>query len=296
LSGKRHEIVVRDRAPLDRAIALAVPKISEHEARLLIEAGKAFVDGKRCRRAKTIIEAGARIVLHAGEKAATLAPEPPRILYEDETIIAIDKRPGEHVNETETSSAVSLVERFREKDAFAVHRLDRETSGVLVLAKGKAAAELLSSEFRARRTKKTYVAIAKGAIEDGLIDLPIAIDKRRPRARCVSDRGKPARTEVRTIARTEELSSLELRPITGRTHQIRVHLAHRGAPIAGDALYGGPMKVRIGDAEIAVERVMLHAHRLAIVVRGRTLTISAPIPEDMEKIEAAGLPLGPIFS
>jgi 23S rRNA pseudouridine1911/1915/1917 synthase len=298
LSAKRREIVV-DAAgePLDRAIHRGAPGLSRDDARALIESGKVFLDGKRCRHAARIVGAGARIVIHVGASEPSAAERaPPRILYEDADLIAVDKRPGEHVNETETSSAMSLVEQLRGAEAHVVHRLDRETSGVVVLAKGRRMAEALSRVFQERAASKTYLAIAAGMIDDQTIDLPIAIDKRRTRARCVSARGKPARTEVRTIARAGELSSLELHPITGRTHQIRVHLSHLGAPIAGDALYGGPMKVRMGDLEIALERVMLHARTLAIPVRGRTLTISAPIPEDMRRFADAGLPLERIFS
>jgi RluA family pseudouridine synthase len=289
---KRREIVVR-RGPLDRAIAAACSEIDTREARRLIEAGLVFVDGKRCVEARRVAE-GARIVIHSD--APENRTEALRILYEDADLIAVDKRPGQHVNETETSSVLSLVEQLREKDARVVHRLDRETSGVVVLAKGSEMAEVLSRAFRERRTKKTYLAIAAGSVDDGLIDLPIADDKRRTRAQCVSARGKPAQTEVRTIARKDGLSSLELHPITGRTHQIRVHLSHLGAPIAGDTLYGGPLKVRIGEQEIAISRVLLHASALAMPVRGKTLEFFSPIPEEMRRIAEAGLPLEPVFS
>lgn len=274
---------------LDRALAEVAPDISRQRARSLIEEGLVFLEGKRCRIASRLVRAGARIVVHDGPRLERAEPEPLRILYEDARVIAVDKRPGERVNETETAGDVSVVARLADRDAFTIHRIDRETSGVVLLAKGKRIAESLSAEFRDREVEKIYLAIAAGAVNDGVLDLPIAADPRRPRARRVHPSGKASVTQVRTIGRSGSLSALELRPLTGRTHQIRVHLAHAGAPIAGDSLYGGPLKIRVGTVEIAVERVLLHALRLAIRVEGRPMTFEAPLPRDFEQVREAGL-------
>jgi 23S rRNA pseudouridine1911/1915/1917 synthase len=304
---------------LDRALVLALPQLTRGMARRLIDEGRVFVDGKRCRVASRILREGARLIVHLEEPkeaaggaalptrdpragpdrlgsrgGAALPTRDPRpgaafqIIHEDERMIAIDKRPGETVNETETSAELSVVERLAAKDAYTVHRIDRETSGVVVLAKGKRAAEALSAAFRDRRTEKTYLAIVKGRIADQLIDEPIGTDRRRPRARWIDPRGKPAQTRIVTLSSSPEVSAVEARPITGRTHQIRVHLAHAGAPIVGDLTYGGPMKVRVHETEIEARRVLLHARRLMI----EGIVLEAAIPDDMLDFARAGLALG----
>lgn len=242
-----------------------------------IAAGSIFVAGKRCRDAAFEVQAGARIVAHLhGEKSAEL---PLSIIYEDRHIVVLDKAPGQHVNETETSADVALVERI--PGAYTVHRIDRETSGVVLLAKDKVIADACSTEFRERRVKKIYLAIVRGEVADQMIDAPIGDDRRRPRARAVRADGKQARTRVKTLGRAGEASAIEADLLTGRTHQIRVHLAHAGAPIAGDLLYGGVSALRVGGQVVSADRVMLHARSLRITVAGQERTFSAAIPEDM---------------
>jgi 23S rRNA pseudouridine1911/1915/1917 synthase len=275
---------------LDRAIAALVPSISRNAARALIAAGRVFVDGKRVQVASRTVRADVRIVLHLDVEPSSPRPEL-RILFQDEDLLAIDKDPGQHVNETETSAELSLVEVVRAfaPKAVIVHRLDRGTSGVILLAKTAVAAAELSRAFREREVEKTYWAIAAGQVEDGEIDAPIGLDKRRPRARAVVASGQAAKTVVRTLSAAHGLSAIEARPITGRTHQIRVHLAHRGAPLVGDPLYGGPVVVRLQDALVRSDRVLLHARRLAITHRGRKLEIESPLPADMALFAPYGL-------
>ncbi|MCK6548295.1 RluA family pseudouridine synthase [Myxococcota bacterium] len=285
------------RTELARAVAELVTPLAKNEAlaAALVADGRVFVDGKRARDAATLVAEGTRLVVHVDDArpwaAVSAAPPPLVVIYEDEDVVVIDKRAGELVNETETSSELSVVERLRDRDAFTVHRIDRETSGVVVLAKGRAMAEALSRCFEARETEKTYVAIVRGTVADGVIDAPIGPDRRRPRARAVVASGKPASTRVRTLGATDGLSSIEACPITGRTHQIRVHLAHAGAPIVGDVLYGGPHAVRIRGEIVTPGRVMLHARALVIPVRGARRRFEAPIPADLARFAALGLAL-----
>lgn len=289
LSERRRDLVVEHAGTLAELLARAQLDVA------LIRSGGVFVAGKRCREPSERVEAGTRIVVHLAAPAAVEA-HPPAILYEDEAIIVVDKAPGQHVNETETSAVVSLVERLEDKNAYTVHRIDRETSGVVLLARSRAMADTLAREFRERRVKKTYLAIVKGSVPDQTIRAPIGKDRLRPRARAVTPDGKPAETVVRTLGRAGEVSAIEARPITGRTHQIRVHLAHQGAPIAGDLLYGGVAAVRAGGRVFTVERVMLHAMSLSIEVGGEERTFRAAIPEDMLRFQDAGLPLGSIIA
>lgn len=285
--------------PLVRALGRFLPDLSRAELRRLVEGGQIFLDGRRCRVASRSLAEGSRLVIHVPDpNDPSSAPgggsEPLTILHEDEDVIAIDKRAGQHVNETETSARLALVEQLRDRDAYVVHRLDRETSGVLVFAKGKENARLLSEAFQARMVDKSYLAVLAGELQDGVIDLPIGPDPRRPRARAVQPRGKRAVTRLVTLGRVPGVSAVELHPETGRTHQLRVHVSHLGAPIVGDALYGGPLKVRIGTVELGAPRVLLHAFRLVVPLRGRTLALEAPIPADLGAVAAAGLPLQPV--
>jgi 23S rRNA pseudouridine1911/1915/1917 synthase len=283
----RIDHTVAARAPLGEAVARAIGG-DPGAARSLVEAGSVFVDGRRIKDPRRMVAPGARLVIH-GRPIEAPAPSP--ILYEDEAIVALDKLPGEQLNESETSARESIVERLRRRhpEVRVVHRLDLETSGVVVLAKDGATAELLSAAFRERRVEKVYLALLEGALEDQTIDAPIATDPRRPRARRVSPQGQAAITRVETVRRAHGLSAVIARPHTGRTHQIRVHLAHLGAPIAGDRLYGGPRALRIEDRVIRLERVLLHAHRLRLPLAGGWREIEAPIPTDLAQFSLFGL-------
>jgi 23S rRNA pseudouridine1911/1915/1917 synthase len=169
-----------------------------------------------------------------------------------------------------------------------VHRLDRETSGVTVLARTPASARRLSEDFRDGRPEKTYLALCARAPvpPEGRLDAPLGKDPRVPGRRAVRPDGEAAATRYRTLAvGPGGVALVEARPETGRTHQIRAHLAHLGAPILGDARYGGPRMV----GEAAIPRVMLHALRLALdhPGTGARLVLEAPVPGDLEALRAA---------
>jgi 23S rRNA pseudouridine1911/1915/1917 synthase len=202
----------------------------------------------------------------------------------------VDKQPGVHVNKTDTSSVVSLVEHL---GAFAVHRLDRDTSGVVVLAKDAKAAEELSAAFRERKVEKLYLAVTDGVPSEGVIDRPIGRDPKRPRARTVRSDGKEATTRIRVLAKSGDAALVTAEPHTGRTHQIRVHLRSAGTPIAGDLMYGGPAALRIGEAVVRPVRMLLHAYRLNLPFGGDVLRFEAPLPEDFRALADHGLAFDP---
>jgi 23S rRNA pseudouridine1911/1915/1917 synthase len=169
-----------------------------------------------------------------------------------------------------------------------VHRLDRETSGVTLLARTPEAARALAAAFRDGAPEKTYLAICARAPEppEGRLDAPLGKDPRRAGRRAVRPGGEPAATRYRTLAVGPAGAALvEARPETGRTHQIRAHLAHLGAPLVGDVRYGGPRAV----SGFPVPRTMLHARRLALAhpVTGERLALEAPLPEDFEAARRA---------
>lgn len=212
------------------------------------------------------------------------------ILFEDEHWLVLDKPAGVVVNQTETSPEPSLVERFADRDARVVHRLDRDTTGVMVLGKGKAAAAQLSAAFAERRVRKQYWAIVEGPGLEGVLEAKIGKDRRRPRARAVRDDGQSAKTTVEVRGRRGELSWLQASPHTGRTHQIRVHLAHAGQPIVGDTLYGGPAAVRLDARVERPGRPLLHARELVLPTPdGQEMRFVAPLPADLARfVEAMG--------
>jgi len=277
---------------LDRVLARAFPGLTRRTARRAIGDGAVFVDGARCRIASVKVRAGARLRLHEARPGP--APEAPpsgapagaegAVLFEDADLLVLDKPPGVTVNESETGGAPSVADRHRWTAPHVVHRLDRDTSGVLVLARHPEAARALTEAFRRRRVEKLYFAIVTGSPEPGVETAAIGRDPRRPRGRRVRPDGKPAETRFVVRSREGELAWVEARPVTGRTHQIRVHLRHRGTPIFGDLAYSGVDRARAGDRIRIAPRTALHARALAIDFGGRRRRFDAPMPADLRAL------------
>jgi 23S rRNA pseudouridine1911/1915/1917 synthase len=284
------------RERLDRFIA-ARGGISRGEARRAIDAGGVFLDGRRCKVAGRTLHPGQQVVVNLAEggRAALAAVdlERARLLYADDDLAAVDKPAGVPAQPTLTSdrgTLPDLVATLLGAPVTLVHRLDRETSGVTVLARTKAAAAALAEAFRTGTPSKTYLALCARAPspEAGRVDAPLGKDPARAGLRRVDPKGDPAATGYRTLRAGPGGALVEARPETGRTHQIRVHLAHLGAPLLGDARYGGPRRV----GEIAIPRVMLHARRLELrhPVTGAAMVFEAPVPEDFLAVERALIP------
>ncbi len=278
---------------LDRFIA-ARGGISRGEARRALDAGGVFLEGRRCKVAGRTVRSGQRVVVNlaeGGREAALALPlERARLLYADAELAAVDKPAGVPAQPTLTSdrgTLPELVSALLGAPVTLVHRLDRETSGVTVFARTAAAAAALSEAFRAGGPEKTYLALCARppAPADGRVDAPLGKDPARAGLRRVDPGGDAAATRYRTLRAGPGAALVEASPETGRTHQIRVHLAHLGAPLLGDARYGGPRRV----GELAIPRVMLHARRLRLVhpATGAPLVLEAPVPEDFAAIEAA---------
>lgn len=201
--------------------------------------------------------------------------EPPTLLHVDEACIVADKRAGLLAvpGRTESDSLAARVQALH-PDARVVHRLDQATSGLMLFARGAVAQRVLGMAFEARRVHKRYVAVVEGlpAADAGEIDAPLAADwPRRPRQRVDAVGGKPSLTRWRVLRRDADSAWLELEPLSGRTHQLRVHLAHLGHPIRGDRLYAPP--------PWRAERLLLHASELAFehpLTGQRLLLRSAP--------------------
>lgn len=210
------------------------------------------------------------------------------VLYEDEYVIVINKPSG-----TLTHAKGPVVEEFtvadffrtrlREKDETnrpgIVHRLDRETSGILIGAKDKSTKGLLQKQFQDRRAKKTYLALIDGKPAHGSarIELPIERNPKAPASFRVGANGKSASTQYRVLSTGTRYSLVELRPETGRTHQLRVHMAYLGTPIVGDTLYGG--------SKSPIDRLCLHAQSLEITTPPSTRrTFTAEPPADFASL------------
>jgi 23S rRNA pseudouridine1911/1915/1917 synthase len=215
------------------------------------------------------------------------------ILFEDDAMLAVNKPPGIVVNRAESVKGETVqdwVEKtyhiFIENRAGIVHRIDKETSGILLIAKTPAAFAELQRQFKERVIHKTYLAIVHGALvpDTGEIRAPVGRLPWNKERFGIVPGGKEAITKYKVVQHMKDLSFVELYPETGRTHQIRVHLKYINHPIVGDYLYAGRKTAR--DDRTWAPRVMLHAWKLGCLHpgTGNPLAIEAPIPDDMKRI------------
>ena len=302
---------------LDSFLANAISALSRSAIKELICAGKVLYDGKACKPSDTIRPGGTFEVSMPIEKPHTLVPQDIalNIIYEDEHLLVLNKQPGIVVhpgNGNEDGTVVNALMHHRGTEDFRamveddqrpgiVHRLDRDTSGALIIAKRAEVRERLYRMFQEHDVKKTYLALIIGKMEmpEGMIELPIGRHPHNPTLRMVVAKGKgrEACTEYRAVATAigafgKEVSLMKIRLHTGRTHQIRVHFAHFGHPVLGDELYGGcPAKM-----PYPAKRQMLHAWRLAFrhPVTNAPMRIEATIPDDFkDALKALALPSPP---
>lgn len=204
---------------------------------------------------------------------------PLSVLYKDDALLVVDKPagllsvPGKLAGREDCLLSRLMAEYW---DALLVHRLDCDTSGVMIFARTKQGQGFLGQEFEKRRARKTYIARVWGAVQpdSGHIDLPLATDwENRPRQQVDWVNGRPAQTDWTVIGRDQQSSRMRLSPLTGRSHQLRVHMLAIGHPILGDPIYA------TGEAR-AFERLMLHAETLSLhhPISGEWMTFSAPCP------------------
>ena len=258
------------------------------EARRTLERGGVYLDGKRCKVASRTLQPGQRVEAVLEEAGRVQEPEtaPLVVLHEDEQLLAVDKPAGVPSQATLTGDVGTLpwlVGRHLGIPASAVatvHRLDRETSGVVVFGKTRGATRLLAQAFRDGEVHKEYVAVAAGLLAgEGRLDAPLGPSRTRRGSFEVTPGGLPAITGYRPFARLGELATgVRLFPETGHTHQLRVHLAHLGHPILGDVRYGGPRQA----GPLRADRVLLHAEVLEVPhPSGGRLRLTAPFPADL---------------
>lgn len=262
---------------LDHALPAMFPELSRRKARLLIERGAVYLDGRRCRVASRLLRAGARLRVHAGAPAAA-GPSELRVLWEGEGLVALDKAPGVPVAPTRASAVGTLLHALARRsgrslrEIHPVHRLDTPTSGVVLVALDAAAAGFLGRALQEGRVRKTYVARVAGRPEHETGEWSWPLREESPGFVRVDSGGKPALTRYRVVRGEGGTALLELEPVTGRTHQLRVHAARAGCPILGDRKYGGP----------EAPRLMLHAWRIAFPLpSGGERTVESPLPDEI---------------
>jgi 23S rRNA pseudouridine1911/1915/1917 synthase len=280
---------------LDRALVRLLPRYSRNRLARWIRAGRVTVDGAPAL-PRRVVHEGAVVVVrpdpHPAASAHRAEAIPLDIVFEDDALIVVNKPPGLVVHPGSGNWRGTLLNALLAHDpalsglprAGIVHRLDKDTSGLLVVAKTLPAQAELARQLHARSVRREYLALARGRVaRDGRIDAPVG---RHPVARtrmAVTARGRRAVTHYQVLERFAAATLLRCRLETGRTHQIRVHLRALGHPIVGDALYGGR-----GDG-IAFPRQALHAERLELLhpVTRKTVAWQADPPGDMRDLISA---------
>jgi 23S rRNA pseudouridine955/2504/2580 synthase len=214
------------------------------------------------------------------------------VLYADRDLLVLDKPAGlaVHKGSGVDFGVIELLRAMRPEEPFLelAHRLDRETSGCLMLARTPAALRLVQGALRAGQVEKRYLALVRGYWNHGSreVNLPLHRDVLRGGERMVEvmDDGKPALTRFRPVSLFESASLLETTIATGRTHQIRVHAAHVGHPLAGDEKYGDAAFNRIVAERYGLRRLFLHAHSLSLPLGGREIAVSAPLDAELKQV------------
>lgn len=207
------------------------------------------------------------------------------IIYQDNNIVVVNKpvgmishARGKYWDEASVASFIrDKISGMEGERAGIVHRLDRATSGVMVCAKNTNTMSFLQKQFSKRSVQKTYIAIVNGDLvpKKGIIDIPLARNPSKPQTFIVNASGKSAQTEYHVICQQGKFSAIQLHPLTGRTHQLRIHLQYLNKPIVGDTLYGGQEH----------KRLMLHAHSITINTPDKGMqTFIAPLPKDFSSL------------
>ena len=272
---------------LDAYVAQYWPEYSRSQWQKYIAAGYVKVNG--------VVETSVKYSLGEDDEVSVDLPSEPDftddslpVIYEDENVMVINKPAGILTHSKGAVNDEFTVAEFIRPHTTdgadtnrpgIVHRLDRDTSGVIIVAKNNDTKRMLQKQFQDRRAKKTYLAIVSGMPKhlEANIDLPIERNPKKPATHRVGAGGKSAQTAYKVLGSNDKYSVIELKPTTGRTHQLRVHLEYLGTPIVGDPLYGG--------SKSPIGRLCLHAKSLEVTVpEGQRKTFEAELPEDFAQL------------
>ena len=292
---EERRFVVEVAGRLDRAVVQAMPELSRSQVRRLVEDGSVTVGGKTSTKPAQMVQPGTELLVteptvpNLDWQAQDV---PLDIIFEDEETLILNKPAGIIVHPRPGMNAVTLINAVRARypevreiddsgRGGIVHRLDRDTSGVIALAKSEGAQHALKQQWRERETLKRYLTVVEGFVDPshGMIDAPLGADPSDPRRRAVVDDGQSARSEFEVLEQFGDTAALvSVRIFTGRTHQIRVHMAAIGHPVLGDHMYGHPSDL--------IERQALHARLLGLTLpsTGEWREFEAALPPDFEEL------------
>jgi 23S rRNA pseudouridine1911/1915/1917 synthase len=321
LSETPQEFEVKPRTDGKRLDAYLASRFTDYSRRVIQKVidAEAVLVNDRTVKASYRVRAGDRVSIRLPELPET-TPEPEDIpiavVYEDEALTVVNKPPGMVTHPAKGNWRGTLVNalqfRYDTLSALAgahrpgiVHRLDRDTTGLLVVVKDELAHRRLALQFETRQVQKEYLALVRGVPQrdSDYIERPIGFhptSREKMAIRAPEDGGKAAATFYEVVERFRDFALVRCRPMTGRTHQIRIHLTHIGHPILADKLYSGRDRITLGDLlspehrgavapaereQVLIDRQALHAHRLRFQhpISGIELDLTAPLPEDMER-------------
>ncbi len=280
---------------LDRLLATRLPDLSRAQLQRLIKSAQVTVNDRPSKPAYRA-EAGDRVTVRLPDEPETaVRPEAIRldIVYEDDVLLVVNKPAGMVVHPAAGHTSGTLVNALLAhcpqvadvgglERAGIVHRLDKDTSGLLVVAKDAATHAELQRQFKHRQVHKTYLALVEGRVQprEGVIEAPVGRDHQDRKRMAVVRSGRPAATHYRVVETFRDFTLLEVHPQTGRTHQIRVHLAWMGYPLVGDRVYGRRKQALLPD------RHFLHARQLRFThpVTGVEVDLIAPLPPELVEV------------
>lgn len=280
-----NEFTVEESSRIDGVIAKHL-KASRSFVKVLLDQGKVNVNEATIYKPSFKVHHGDVVYLNFEPLIDLDIPEINlEILYEDDDCLVVVKPEGVLTHSKGVFNPEATVSTFirtrttgmNDNRGGIVHRLDRVTSGLLICAKNEKALTWLQKQFSERKVKKTYIAVVEGTMDPlkALIDLPIERNPKKPQTFRVGANGKAAKTTYEVVGSNDTYSLLQLTPETGRTHQLRVHLAYLGHPILGDLFYGGT----------PANRVYLHAYELEITLPNKTRkTFVCPIPKQFQNL------------
>lgn len=255
---------------LDHVLVEKYPEYKRATLQKFIKQGCVKVNKKVVQKSNTLVEEVDEIVLNIPETGPRKEFQP-EVIYEDENVLVLNKPEGL----LSMAKGEYCPEQTLEDFGLLVHRLDRDTSGVVILAKKPEVQKMLRKQFQDRKTHKTYYAVVEGRpkMDEAMIDLPIARNIKHPTTFIVEAGGKPSQTYYKVLKTNDKYSLVKLRPTTGRTHQLRVHMKYIGTPIVGDRVYGTAK----ADTN---SRLFLHAGELEITIpEGQRRTFKAELPK-----------------
>jgi len=280
---------------LDKVIPAHVPDLSRAMAQRLVKSGEVTVNGRPSKPSYRVQVGDEVVVCVPPEMPEQVLPEdiPLDVIYEDDVLLVVNKPAGMvvhpalgHTSGTLVNAVLAhcpqVVDVGGPDRGGLVHRLDKDTSGLILIAKDEATRAVLQHQFKRRQVAKTYLALVEDQVQprEGVVEAPVGRDKRQRKKMAVVRSGRQARTVYRAVEYFADHTLLEVRPYTGRTHQVRVHLAWLGHPIVGDAVYGRRRQ------RLLRNRHFLHAARLCFThpATGEDVEVKAPLPPELAAV------------